>query len=79
MLDAFPFEWTEIWRVECSREQSLGRVTERDGVSTADTEAVLSRQRRYDATRVIRNDGSVDQLRQAVREALDAYEASRGK
>lgn len=68
--DAFPFDWHEVWRVESSRDLLVSRVTARDGVGAASVEATLSRQRTYPVSRVILNNGTPEELRQQVRNAL---------
>ena len=70
VLDAFPFEWDEVWRVESSRQNSVSRVTARDTVSADSVYATLSRQKSYDCSCIIVNNGSLEELTESVRHAL---------
>ena len=72
--------FNEIWLVTASRERVIERVERDRGMKPAQTEARLKAQlsdeeRRKYATAVIRNDGTLDELRDAVnrlwRSALD--------
>lgn len=77
VADAFPFDWTEVWRVECDRDAVIGRVSRRDGVSAQSVEQIFSLQKVYPCTRIIFNNGSLSELEQNVRLALDAYRQGR--
>ncbi len=71
ILDAFPFDWSEVWLVESLKQNRIARVTMRDGVSCNNVEDIMSRQPktvRY--TRKIINDGSLTDLQAAVEKAL---------
>lgn len=70
VLDAFEMDWDEVWRVEASQRLSVARVVARDGVSAESVTDTLARQSAYDCTRVIVNDGSLDELTAAVKNAL---------
>ena len=71
VLDAFPFEFAEIWRVEADREVQVSRVISRDNVTVENAQSILARQRNYDnVTRVIVNNGSLDELSKKVKQAL---------
>ncbi|MCM1289181.1 MAG: dephospho-CoA kinase [Corallococcus sp.] len=71
--DAFYFDWTEIWRVESSEENRICRVTARDAVSLENVKNIISRQNCGSSQniqqiphKVIYNDGSLSDLRNAV-------------
>ena len=68
--NAFEFAWDEIWRVESSEQNCISRVTARDGVSEESAKATLGRQKEYRCSRVIVNNGNIEQLRQSVAEAV---------
>ncbi len=71
VIDAFDFDWDEIWLVECSVENTVNRVAARDAVSEENVLAVLSRQSSGShCTRKIVNDGSFDDLESNVDLAL---------
>ena len=70
VLDAFDFNWDEIWRVESSEKNSVERVAARDGVSADSVLATLNRQKAYECTYVIENNGDFNHLTQAVERAL---------
>ena len=71
VIDAFEFDFDEIWLVKSRKNTRIDRVIKRDKVSATSVERIMSRQR-YDVacTRVIRNDGTVEQLREQVLQAL---------
>ena len=74
VMDAFDFDWTEIWQVQSSCENMISRVTARDGVSAENVKNVIARQRQLPApTRIIPNDGSLEDLKQAVLAAAQAF------
>ena len=71
VMDAFDFDWTEVWRVESNQSTQIKRVTHRDGVSEQSVLGTLARQKQYrHCSRVITNNGTVDELAEAVRSAL---------
>ena len=70
VLDAFPFDWNEIWLIESSEQTSVSRVTARDGVTEDSVLSTLRRQKQYASTYVIENNGSLQALTQAVKAAL---------
>lgn len=71
VLDAFEFEWSEIWLVESSEENRIKRVTARDGVSSQNVKDVMSKQKNQpDCCRIIVNDGNLEDLKKAVSDAL---------
>ncbi|MCH5159339.1 MAG: dephospho-CoA kinase [Clostridiales bacterium] len=70
IIDAFDFHFDEIWLVDCSKGTRIARVTERDGVSAENVEHIMNMQHYNRYTRVIPNDGSVENLRQQVLLAL---------
>ena len=72
VLDAFDFDFAEIWRVESDEAQRIERVVSRDGVSAENVKNTVSIQKTYNnATRVIVNNGRVEELTNAVKKALD--------
>ena len=66
VLDAFPFDWDAIWRVESDGETCVKRVTARDNVSAESVFATLSSQKDYDCDYLIVNNGDLEQLRKSV-------------
>lgn len=74
VLDAFSFTWDEIWRVESSEKACISRVTARDKVPAESVCATLNRQKIYDCTYVIENNGDLKQLEQSVKRALTKSE-----
>jgi len=77
VLDAFKFDWTEIWFVESSEENRIKRVMERDGVSAQNVKNVMARQNRKPVRcRIIANDGTVEDLKSAVAEAVRDFDLS---
>ena len=73
IIDAFEFDFDEIWLVESEQKTRIDRVTARDGVAVENAIGIVSRQR-YDGVydRVLTNDGSVDELFEHVLSALKA-------
>lgn len=70
VLDAFSFDWNEIWCVECSVGDSIRRVTKRDNVSQESVLKVLNLQSDCACTRKIFNNGTLADLQLAVENAL---------
>ena len=71
VLDAFQFDFAEIWRVDSDREIQVNRVTARDNVTAENAINILNSQKTYDnVTRVIVNNGSLEALAAAVQNAL---------
>lgn len=71
VLDAFLWDWQEIWFVESPRESCVKRVVLRDGVSEGNVFDILARQQSFENfTRKIVNDGTLDDLRAQVNVAL---------
>lgn len=71
VLDAFPFDWDEIWLVESALETRIARVTQRDGVTEENVLNVISKQKQYQIfTRKIANDGSFEDLKKAVEQCV---------
>lgn len=70
VLDAFSFTWDAIWRVESSEKDCISRVIARDSVSADNVRSTLSRQKTYDCSHIIKNDGNIEELMQSVRNAL---------
>ena len=71
VLDAFDFDFTEIWRVESDEAERIERVVARDGVSAESVKNTVSRQKTYNnVTRVVVNNGSLSDLTSAVQQAL---------
>ncbi len=69
VFDAFCFPWNEVWQVRCNEDVLLGRVRLRDGENSR-VEAILARQRQIQPTRVIVNNGDLEDLHAAVKAAL---------
>ena len=70
VLSAFSWDWNEVWHVESSTDNCVNRVVVRDGVSTRDVHNILARQTTDKFTRIIPNNGSIDDLRLEVKKAL---------
>lgn len=71
LINAFPFDWTEIWLIKASQQDQIARVTLRDGVSCQNVSQIIGSQVQTEqATRVIVNDGTLDELKQKVALAL---------
>ena len=71
VIDAFEFDFDEVWLVECQQKTRIERVTARDGVSSDNATSIMSRQRyggKY--TRVLVNNGSLDELKQQIIQAI---------
>ena len=71
LIDAFEFNWTEIWLVESCDQTRYQRVAQRDGVSR-DSVADISNKQNYvtQPTLVLHNDGTLSQLFSQVDQAL---------
>ena len=71
ILDAFQFDFAEVWRIESDRATQVNRVTARDKVPAENVFNILDRQKKYDdVTRVIVNNGSLDELTDTVKKTL---------
>ena len=70
VLDAFKFNWDEVWCVRSSEKLCVERVAQRDHASAEDVTAIFQVQKEYRATRIIDNNGDVDDLAVAVTQAL---------
>lgn len=71
ILDAFELHWDEVWRVESDEATRIERVQARDNVSAESVSNTIARQKHYaNCTRVIANNGSLDDLTDAVKKAL---------
>lgn len=70
VFSAFDYDWREVWTVYSPESDIISRVISRDSVDETDVRAILSRQSLPRPTRVIRNDGSVSHLKEALRAAL---------
>lgn len=78
--DAFEFEWSEIWLVKSSEKNRIKRVTERDGVSVRNVKNIMARQQSQPAhCRIIVNDGSLEDLKKEVVNAVENLELIDGK
>ena len=70
VLDAFQFNWDEKWNVVSEVELRIQRVTQRDKTSPQNTRDIMSRQKEYECTRTIVNNGSITELKNAICFAL---------
>lgn len=71
VLQAFQFDWWEIWLVESSDELRLLRVEQRDGVSASNVQSIMSKQPTCpNFTRKILNNGNLEDLKECVKAAL---------
>ena len=66
VIDAFDFPFDEIWLVESRKSTRIDRVTARDNVSAENVEHIMERQRYPKFTRLIDNDGTLEQLKKQV-------------
>ena len=66
VIDAFDFHFDEIWLVESEQQTRIDRVTARDNVSAENVAHIMDRQHYSHCTRVIHNDGSVEDLKKQV-------------
>lgn len=73
VIDAFEFHFDEIWLVDCPQKTRIERVTSRDNVTADNATKIMARQH-YDGdyTRVFTNDGTIDELKAQVTNALFA-------
>lgn len=71
VLEAFHFDWSEIWLVESSDDSRLLRVVQRDGVALENVRDIMSKQKKcVNFTQKIINNGSIDDLKENVEVAL---------
>lgn len=71
ILDAFDFNWDEIWLVDSELDRRISRVTVRDGVSQQNVQNIIAKQKQYgNPTRIITNNGNLGDLQHAVKQAL---------
>ncbi len=71
VIDAFPFDWDEVWCVQSEKNTLVDRVTARDGVTAASVTATLANQKPCSApTRIICNNGSLAELERTLGELL---------
>lgn len=73
VIDAFDFDFDEIWLVVCSQDAQIARVTARDGVTADNVRNIMAKQH-FDGnyTRILVNNGSLDELGEQVIAALHA-------
>lgn len=74
LFDAVKYDWYAVWVVRCDKDKRVERVEKRDNVDRQNVADILARQTEPDLPHatVIRNDGTEQQLAQAVSEALAA-------
>ena len=71
VLDAFEFDFAEIWRVESDEARRIERVVSRDNVAADNVKNTIARQKAYaNVTRVIDNNGSLEDLTDTVKRTL---------
>lgn len=70
VLDAFPFDWSEVWFVRASDGNRTSRVIARDGVTDADVARISAMQRDCGNAVAIFNDGTLEQLYDSVDKQL---------
>ena len=71
VISAFEWDWYEVWLVDSARDKCVSRVVSRDSVSEENVGNILSRQPACKTfTRIISNDGTVDDLRAQLTLAL---------
>lgn len=77
VFEAFEFPWDGVWLIESNSEKRKTRVVERDGVSRKNVEDIMSCQNVcVDCTLKINNDGSLDDLKHNVDEALKMFKTN---
>lgn len=72
VINAFQFDFDEIWLITCPEHTQIVRVTARDNVSAQNVEQIMRRQNYAEFTREILNDGSIDDLKKRIFEAIFA-------
>ena len=70
VIDAFDYPFDEIWLVDSQQQTRIERVTTRDKVSAENVEHIIQRQHYPNCTRVLHNDGTLQQLQKQVISAL---------
>lgn len=71
LLDAFQFDFDEVWLVKSNKQNRVSRVVSRDGVDEQNVINVMSNQTETkNHTRVIENDGTLEQLHNIVANIL---------
>ena len=70
VLDAFVFDWDEVWKVVSEVETRVQRVVSRDNVSEHDVRDIISCQKEYTGIRTIVNNGSLTDLDNSIYQAL---------
>ena len=72
MFDAFDYDWYAVWIVRSDVVTRVERVKSRDNVTGQNVSDIIARQSEpnVDEAVVIRNDGTLDRLKEAVFAAL---------
>ncbi len=67
LIDAFAFDWYQIWQISCPTQQRVDRVTKRDNVDESDVLRVSALQvYSTKPTHVVVNDGTKEQFYQKI-------------
>ena len=71
LLDAFEYDWYQIWLVTSSSQTRIDRVTARDNVDAQNVLDVMSQQKQTENyTAILHNDGSLQELEQQIDKLL---------
>ncbi len=75
LINAFDYPWDEVWQVVADTELCVQRVTARDIVEADNVLAIMSKQSEPKrVTRTIVNNGTLQQLQEAVLSALNTVD-----
>lgn len=75
LINAFDYPWEEVWQVVADTELCVQRVTARDIVEADNVLAIMSKQSEPKrVTRTIVNNGTLQQLQEAVLSALNTVD-----
>ena len=71
-MDAFPFPWYAVWRVECDSRLRVDRVMRRDGVNEDNVRSIMAVQKDAAATLTFTNNGDIKSLSEQLERALSS-------
>lgn len=72
VLDAFPFPWFAVWRVESDSQLRIDRVMRRDGVNEDNVRSIMAVQKDAAATLTFTNNGDIKSLSEQLERALSS-------
>ncbi len=79
LMDAFEFNWDEVWLVQTARAVQVERASKRDNVSAQNILEILSKQKVFgNPTLVINNNGTLQDLALSVQQAISQSKALNG-